>query len=148
MNLDEIRELIRLMVDNNLGELDVSEGDNKIRLKRGSTGEVVVMPAAPAPVAAPVAVPAQAAAPAAPAEKFLEIKSPMVGTFYAAPSPESDAYVSNGANIGPETVVCIIEAMKVMNEIKAEVSGQVVEICAKNAQPVEYGQVLFRVKPA
>lgn len=143
MNLDEIRELVRMMVDNNLGELDITEGDNKIRLKRGAGGEVVISPAAYAP-----AMPAAPAAPAAPAVDagLREIHSPMVGTFYAAPSPESDPYVGVGATIGEDSVICIIEAMKVMNEIKAEISGQIVEICVKNAQPVEYGQVLFKVR--
>ena len=154
MNLDEIKELVRLMVDNDLAELDITSGESKIRLKRG--GEAVVV--APAPVAAPapaIAMAAMAAGAAAPApaqaapaaEKLLEIRSPMVGTFYAAASPDSDPFVSVGAAVGDDTPVCIIEAMKVMNEIKAELAGTVVEVCVKNAQPVEYGQVLFRVRP-
>jgi acetyl-CoA carboxylase biotin carboxyl carrier protein len=145
MNLEEIRELVRLMVENNLGELDITEGENKIRLKRGAGGEVMVGPAPLAPAGPAVAAPTAAPAPA-PASDLREIHSPMVGTFYAAPSPESDPYVGVGAAVGQDTVVCIIEAMKVMNEIKAEISGQIVEICVKNAQPVEYGQVLFKVK--
>jgi acetyl-CoA carboxylase biotin carboxyl carrier protein len=80
-------------------------------------------------------------------EKFVEIKSPMVGTFYAAPSPDSDPYVSAGTRITADTVVCIIEAMKVMNEIKAECSGTLVEVVVENGRPVEYGQVLFKVRP-
>jgi acetyl-CoA carboxylase biotin carboxyl carrier protein len=146
MDIKEIRQLVKLMVESGLSELDISEGDNKVHLKR-AVAEALVAPA-PVMVAAPV-VAAPAAAPAAPKAQsgLLEIKSPMVGTFYSAPSPDSAAYVSVGSAIGDDTVVCIVEAMKVMNEIKAECSGTVVEICVKNAQPVEFGQVLFRVKP-
>ncbi len=152
MDIEEIRELIRLMVENDLAELDVADGESKIRLRRGSTGEVSVVPltAAPLPASAPAgptAAPAPAAPPQAPApEALLEIRSPMVGTFYAAASPDSDPYVAVGAHVGEDSVVCIIEAMKVMNEIKAEKAGEIVEVCVKNAQPVEYGQVLFRLR--
>jgi acetyl-CoA carboxylase biotin carboxyl carrier protein len=154
MNLDEIKELVRLMVDNDLAELDITSGESKIRLKRGGSEPVVLSPAlgsAPVPingVAVAPAAPAPAAVAAPAAEKLLEIRSPMVGTFYAAASPDSDPFVAVGAAVGDDTAVCIIEAMKVMNEIKAELSGTVVEICVKNAQPVEYGQVLFRVRPS
>ncbi|HAU36722.1 MAG TPA: acetyl-CoA carboxylase biotin carboxyl carrier protein, partial [Phycisphaerales bacterium] len=89
-----------------------------------------------------------APAPAKPAENLLEVKSPMVGTFYAAPSPDSEPYIAVGQAISDDSVVCIVEAMKVMNEIKAECAGTITEVCVKNAQPVEFGQVLFRVKPA
>jgi acetyl-CoA carboxylase biotin carboxyl carrier protein len=148
MDMEEIKQLVQLMVDNDLGELDITDGDKKISLKRGAGGMVSLAPAAaasPVPVA-PVG-PAALAAPVVHAENLLEIKSPMVGTFYAAPSPDSDPYVAVGATISDESVVCIIEAMKVMNEIKAECDGTIAEICVKNAQPVEYGQVLFRVRP-
>ena len=97
--------------------------------------------------AAPVAAPAPAAHPQAAGDEFIEITSPMVGTFYSSPSPDSDAFVTVGSRIGADTVVCIVEAMKVMNEIKAECGGVVAEVCVQNAQPVEYGQVLFRVRP-
>ena len=145
MNIDEIRQLIRLMVENDLAELDVTDGENKIKLRRGRGGEVTTV-AAPAPVM-PVtpAAPAPAAAPAA-EENLVEIRSPMVGTFYAAASPDAEPYASVGSHVDEDTLVCIIEAMKVMNEIKAEHAGQIVEICVKNAQPVEYGQVLFRLR--
>jgi acetyl-CoA carboxylase biotin carboxyl carrier protein len=86
------------------------------------------------------------AAVAAPAATGIEVKSPMVGTFYGSPSPESPAFISVGQEITPDTVVCIIEAMKVMNEVKAEVSGTVTEICAENGKPVQFGQALFRLK--
>jgi len=141
--VDEVRQLVELMVQHDLGEVDITDGDRKILLKRGVT-------CVPAVAAQPVAV-----APAAPAaveeahaSGLVEIRSPMVGTFYAAASPDSDAYVSVGASINDESVVCIVEAMKVMNEVKAECLGTIAEICVKNAQPVEYGQVLFRVEPA
>ncbi len=156
MDIERIRELVKMMVDNDLAEMDIHDGENKVSLKRGK-GEIVIggagvpmatMPMHMAgPAAAAPAVPAAPAAPAPVEEKFLDVRSPMVGTFYAAPSPDASAYVSVGGNVGDETVVCIIEAMKVMNEIKAECAGQIVEVCVKNAQPVEYGQVLFRVRP-
>jgi len=162
MDIDKVRELVRLMVDNDLAELDVTEGENKVRLRRGTGGEVVpVASAGPAPAASVGAPVGRAPSPtvgpataepvepeAAMAEDLLEIKSPMVGTFYGAASPETEPYVSVGAEVAEETVVCIVEAMKVMNEIKAECAGTVAEVCVRNAQPVEYGQVLFRVRPA
>jgi len=107
----------------------------------------VPTPVAVAPAIAPAAAPASAtAAPAADVSNLKEIKSPMVGTFYSAPSPESPAFISVGQEITPDTVVCIIEAMKVMNEIKAEVAGTVAEVCAENGKPVQFGQALFRIK--
>ena len=146
MDIEEIRELVALMVENDLSELDVSDGESKIKLRRGSSGEVVRA----APVAAPAAAPLEAAPPAAvegPGSNLVEIKSPMVGTFYAAPGPDADPFVSSGSTVGPDDVVCVVEAMKVMNEIKAECTGHIVEICVTNAEPVEFGQVLFRVRP-
>jgi acetyl-CoA carboxylase biotin carboxyl carrier protein len=147
MEIKDIKQLVRLMVESDLGELDIAEGETKIHLKRGAGG----MPVPAAPVApaegAPAAQASSAPAAPAPASNLVEIKSPMVGTFYAASSPDSEPYVSSGTVVGEDGVVCIIEAMKVMNEIKAECSGTIVETCVKNAQPVEYGQVLFRVKP-
>ena len=145
MDIEDIKQLVQLMVDNDLSELDVSDGERRISLKRGPSGLPVVAGGAMPAVVAPLAA---AAAAAPPAEPLLEIKSPMVGTFYAAPSPDSEPYVAAGAAVSDDTVVCIIEAMKVMNEIKAECAGVVVEVCVKNAQPVEYGQVLFRVRPS
>ena len=141
--LAEVRGLIRLMVDNELTELSIKEGAKQIVLRRG--GQV------PAPGASPAPAPAaqEAAPPAAevPQQELLEIRSPMVGTSYSAPSPDVENYVSLGDTVEPDSVVCIVEAMKVMNEIKAECEGTIAEICVKNAQPVEYGQVLFRVTP-
>ena len=151
MDIKEIKRLVDLMVGADLSELDITEGENIIHLRRG--GAVVTTTAAPMgfPMAAQVAPTAPvAAAPAAvPAsENLVEIRSPMVGTFYAAPSPDSDPFAQVGAAVSADSVVCIIEAMKVMNEIKAECHGTIVEICVKNAHPVEYGQVLFRVRPS
>jgi acetyl-CoA carboxylase biotin carboxyl carrier protein len=152
--IDEVRQLVQLMVDNDLGEVDITDGGRKILLKRGSAvAAAMPMMTVPQPAiaaAAPAAgAPASAAAEAqAPLETLLEIKSPMVGSFYSAASPDSGPYVSVGSAVDEEMVVCIIEAMKVMNEVKAECSGTIAEVCVKNAQPVEYGQVLFRVRPA
>ena len=153
MEIEEIRELVALMVENDLAELDITDGESKIRLKRGPGGGVtmgspvaqVLVPHGAGQAEAPPAA-AQPAAEAA--EELLDIKSPMVGTFYAAPDPDSEPFVSVGSTVGPDDVVCVVEAMKVMNEIKAECAGQIVEICVKNVEPVEYGQVLFRVRPA
>ncbi len=146
MDMDEIKELVRLMVDNELAELDVSDGENKVKLKRGAAGEPVMV-AAPASLA-PAPVQTGITEPGDDTEEFIEIKSPMVGTFYNAADPDSEPYATIGSGVGADTVVCIIEAMKVMNEIKADCTGTITEICVKNAQPVEYGQVLFKVKPA
>ncbi len=157
MDIKEIRQLVKLMSDNDLTELNIKEGDMKIYLRRGGEEVKLVGPAqmampaqpagAPAP-AGPAAAPVQPAEkPAAAAENLLEIKSPMVGTFYSASSPDSDPYVTEGAKVSDETIVCIVEAMKVMNEIKAECSGTIAEVCVKNAQPVEFGQVLYKVRP-
>jgi acetyl-CoA carboxylase biotin carboxyl carrier protein len=152
VELKEIRTLIDLMKKNGLSVFKMEREDFKITLKTPEAGstQVVSMAHVPSMAApAPVAAAAPTAAPAAPAsdlKEIKEIKSPMVGTFYSAPSPDSESFVSVGQSIGAESVVCIIEAMKVMNEIKAEIGGTVVEICAENGKPVQFGQVLFRVK--
>jgi len=141
-----VRELIALMAENHLTEIELVEDKSKITLKRGGQAA----PAAPVHHAAPV-VPAAAVAavPAVPAidESLVAIKSPMVGTFYTAANPESDAYVALGSTVNEESVVCIIEAMKVFNEIRAEVSGTVAKILVQNGQAVEFNQPLFLVKP-
>jgi acetyl-CoA carboxylase biotin carboxyl carrier protein len=146
MDIEEIRQLVQLMVDNDLSELDITDGERTISLKRGGAGAAV--PVAAAGVAATPSAPGLPAAPAPPTEVLLEIKSPMVGTFYAASASDAEPYVTAGSAVGEDTVVCIVEAMKVMNEIKAECTGTIVEVCIKNTQPVEYGQVLFRVRPS
>ena len=148
MDLKEIKELIALMKKNELSVFKMEKEGFKITLKKGSDFEPVFTPVT---TAAPVAhVSAAPAAPAAdkPAEagNFKEINSPMVGTFYASPAPDAAPFAAVGQTVTAESVVCIIEAMKVMNEIKAEISGTIVEVLAENGKPVQFGQPLFRVK--
>jgi acetyl-CoA carboxylase biotin carboxyl carrier protein len=148
MDIKEIKQLVKLMVDQDLTELDIAYGENRIALKRGPGGAPVVTATTVAATSVARASAAEAQGAQKPAENLIEIKSPMVGTFYAAPSPDSEPYLQVGSGIGEQTVVCIIEAMKVMNEIKADCAGTIAEVCVKNAQPVEFGQVLFRVRPS
>ena len=147
LDLKEIKELIALMRKNDLSVFKMEKEGFKITLKKGTDFQPVISTATPAAgsVGGPVAVSAPAAAPA-PGEKLREITSPMVGTFYSAPSPESAPFVSVGQEVTEDTVVCVIEAMKVMNEIKAETRGIVAEIVAENGKPVQFGQALFRLK--
>ncbi len=142
------------MKDNELVEVEIKHGDDKILLKRSQPQQpgITAAPLSSTGVSAEPEMaqrPMAQAKPSVPAtdDDLVEIKSPMVGTFYATPSPDSEPYVEPDSNITPQTVVCIIEAMKVMNEIKAETSGTIVEILATSGQAVEYGQVLFKVKP-
>jgi acetyl-CoA carboxylase biotin carboxyl carrier protein len=150
VDLKEIRTLIDLMKKNGLSVFKMEREGFKITLKTSSARNADSIIAASAP--APSALAPQRQPPGAPSEEappetsHKEIKSPMVGTFYAAPSPDAPPYVTAGQEITPETVVCIIEAMKVMNEIKAEISGVVAEVLAENGKPVQFGQTLFRVK--
>ncbi|MBI5726076.1 MAG: acetyl-CoA carboxylase biotin carboxyl carrier protein [Planctomycetes bacterium] len=147
--LDSVKQLVDMMKTNDLSEVDISDGSLRISVKRGVPAVIHGSHwARPTPASASSAAPASAKSPGPAGENLAEIKSPMVGTFYSTPSPDSDPYVKAGTAVSPDSVVCIIEAMKVMNEIKAECSGTIVETCVKNAQPVEYGQVLFRVKPS
>ncbi len=155
MNLKDIKGIIDLMKKNAVSEFEMEEGDFKIKLKRAPgklrKGEVGVAQEGPAIVAVPVvapAVPAPALTAPEPVAEGLEVKSPMIGTFYRKPSPESESYVEVGDTVTADTVVCIVEAMKVMNEIKAEMSGVVTEILVEDSRPVEFGQPLFRVRPA
>jgi acetyl-CoA carboxylase biotin carboxyl carrier protein len=147
-----IRYLVTLMSRHNLSEIDLREGELRIRLKRGTRRLTTPaeLPAAPAPAVPPanppVAVPAPAE-PAKPAKEFLTIKSPTPGTFYSASGPNAEPFVRVGSRVTPQTVVCIIEAMKIFNEIQAECAGVITEILVENQQPVEYGQVLFKVDP-
>ena len=156
MDLKDIKAIIDLMRKNSITEFELEKEDFKIKLKRGSNGGAVVTPfddsalvALPAgqPQVVPLAAPAVPAPVPAPALNEQDIKSPMIGTFYRAPSPESAPYVEVGTEVNPETVVCIIEAMKVMNEIKAECKGVITQAVAENAKPVEFGQPLFKVRP-
>ena len=143
----KIRRLIELMKEHQLSEIDLQQGDMRIKLRSGLGAPVVLGPAplAPTPAAAPVAVAAKGESPAEEDKHLVLIKSPMVGTFYRSPNPESPPYVKVGDHVGPETTVCIIEAMKVFNQIPAEVSGKVVAVLAENGDPVEFGQPLFRL---
>ncbi|EPZ48955.1 acetyl-CoA carboxylase biotin carboxyl carrier protein [Alicyclobacillus acidoterrestris] len=161
--IGEIRELIRLLDETSLSEIHLESEDMKLHLKKPDP-ERVVQVAAPAPTAAvmPAAAPVQAPAPSAqPAVAAQEasgaagrdseegvhvITSPMVGTFYRAPSPDAGPFVEVGQQVNSKTVVCIVEAMKLMNEIEAEVNGEVVEVLAQNGQLVEYGQPLFKIR--
>lgn len=147
MKLDEIRSLAGIMKDAGLTSLEVCEEGVKVRLEKKQP----LPPAAPmfpVPPAAQAAPGAQATeVPAAPAgEKLREIRSPMVGVFYAAASPENEPYVKVGSAVKKGDVVCIIEAMKLLNEINADADGEIAEVCAENGQVVEYGQTLFRLR--
>jgi acetyl-CoA carboxylase biotin carboxyl carrier protein len=169
VNIDELRELITLMRDNNLAELELEREDFRVRLRRDSAGPAAAAPplqfelasqpaanmthaSAPVPASAPPAAAPSAPAPAdtqatASADQDIHvITSPIVGTFYRSPSPSADPFVKIGSSVEPETVVCIIEAMKLMNEIQAETTGEVVKIYPENGQPVEYGEPLFGIK--
>ena len=149
MELDQIKAIIEMMKENDLSEFSMEHDGLKIRLKRGPEGIQQTITAPPPPPPAPVQVAAPAAsAPAAPAPSDANyITSPMVGTFYRSPAPDAPSYVEVGQEVDEETVVCIIEAMKVMNEIKAEMKGVITEVTAENAKPVEFGQKLFAVRP-
>jgi len=167
MDISFIKKMIKIVENSNVEEIELEEEGKRIRISRGKAPAAV--PSFPMPMAgfpqgyplfqappvpggpAPVAAPAQAAAPAeAPAKaepKYHEIRSPIVGTFYRAPSPDAEAYVEVGQKVAPGDVLCIVEAMKLMNEIESDVSGEVVKILADNAKPVEYNQTLFLIKP-
>lgn len=152
MDLKDIKAIIDLMKKNSITEFELERQDSKIKLKRGLNGgappvqydessptsapptiQTVLVPSAPIPL------------PAATGE--IDIKSPMIGTFYRAPSPEAGNYAEVGTDVSPDTVVCIIEAMKVMNEIKSEIKGVITQVLVENGKPVEFGQPLFKVRP-
>ena len=158
VNMAELRELIALLRENGLAELELESQDFRVRLRREGTNAhashfTPETGAAPVPVTNPA--PANTTAPAQPKAETTEaapdqdlhiISSPIVGTFYRSPSPSADPFVKIGTSVEPDTVVCIIEAMKLMNEIQAESAGEVVKIYVENGQPVEYGQPLFGIK--
>jgi acetyl-CoA carboxylase biotin carboxyl carrier protein len=161
-DLQRIEELIEIMKDNDLVEVEIKHGDDKVFLKRsqpspplGSTSTITAVPVIGTSVSAVPVRPNEIQASAAEVrpsstkhqEGVVDIKSPLIGTFYATPSPDSQPYVEVGSHVDAQTVVCIIEAMKVMNEIKAEIVGTIIETPVSSGQAVEYGQVLFRVKP-
>ena len=149
-DIERLRQLVELMEDHALSEVDLEQSDQRIRLRRGSGGHEVIAPqlnspAIPAPsTAVPTSPPATAAA-STDSDSIVTIKSPMVGTFYAKPNPDAEAFVKVGDVVGADTVVCIIEAMKVFNEIQAEVAGQIVAVLVENDDAVEFGKPLFKV---
>ena len=155
-DLKKIKELIKIMKANEMVEVEIKHGDDKIFLKRSQPQQIVnqmpvmrldagAVPVSPQAAEVSGQPAAQQSAPGD--ENLKEIPSPIVGTFYATPSPDSEPYVEVGTVVEPQTVVCIIEAMKVLNEIKAEIGGTIVEVLVTNGQAVEYGQPLFKVKP-
>ncbi|MEI8206095.1 MAG: acetyl-CoA carboxylase biotin carboxyl carrier protein [Kiritimatiellales bacterium] len=154
MELKEIKKIVEMMTENDLAEFLLEEEAFTLQLKRGTAGITQIVSAPNQMVAASAAAPVQAAAasPAAPVADanvgLIEIKSPMVGTFYSSPSPDADAFVQVGQDVTADSIVCIIEAMKVMNEIQAEVKGKIKKILVDNATPVQFGQALFLVEPA
>jgi acetyl-CoA carboxylase biotin carboxyl carrier protein len=163
VDLKDIKAIIDLMKKNSVSEFELEKEDFKIKLKRSPNGGPIASVAyEEAPIvtyAPPMALPASGSAPVSGAPTIAgatpsnassgeqEIKSPMIGTFYRSPSPEAGPYVEVGMEVNPETVVCIIEAMKVMNEIKAEARGVVTQVLIDNAKPVEFGQPLFKIRP-
>jgi acetyl-CoA carboxylase biotin carboxyl carrier protein len=145
----KIRRLVELMKEHDLSEIDLRQGDTRIQLRRGGEPVITSPAARPKPAAPseeePVAQPLAPSAGPADGKHIAVITSPMVGTFYSAPDPDSPPYVKVGDLIGPDTTVCIVEAMKVFNQIPAEVSGKVIAVLVENGEPVEYGQPLFKV---
>ncbi len=159
MKASHIRELVKIVEESNINQLEVSRWGQRVKIVKGYTGNgtepIISAPMQPVSAPQPAAQPIQQNAPVpektAPAEptkneNLIEIRSPMVGTFYRAPAPDAEPYVKVGDRIEPGKVLCIIEAMKLMNEIEAEVSGKIADILVENAKPVEYNQVLFLVE--
>lgn len=154
IDIRKLKELVRLMVENELSELDLRDEQETVTIKRGGPGPAYIT----APGMAPMGhmMPPVAARPASSEDasesaedaSLVAIESPMVGTYYSRPNPDTDSFVKPGANIGPDTVVCLVEAMKVFNEIKAEISGTVEKILVKDGDSVEFGQKMFLVRPS
>ncbi len=141
-DLERIRDIVKLMEEHDLTEVDLQQGDDRIKLGRGGPAPVapVAAPAAAAPAAAPVAS-------AAVDDGSITINAPMVGTFYSKANPESEPFVQVGQMVSPDTIVCIVEAMKVFNEIPAECSGKVLEVLVADQQAVDFGKPMFRIQP-
>ena len=150
MDVKKIKQIIKLLKDNGLEEIEVEEKDSRIRVKSAVAGAIVSL--APAPAQAPVETPLAEAQPSSSEKKaeskYKVVKSPMVGTFYRSPSPEADLYVEEGQTVKKGQTLCIVEAMKLMNEIESEFKGKIVSILVENGQPVEYGEALFEIDPA
>ncbi len=163
MTIEEIKELLQIFISSGVAEFELQRGENRLRLRSAAAAQDIVVTApaaAPAPVAAPApSAPAPAAVAAPAPAKFdeplagdedgtlIKVRSPIVGTFYEAPSPDADPFVAVGDQVGPGQPLCIIEAMKMLNEIEADVQGVIVSKKVKNAQPVDYNQVLFEIRP-
>ena len=148
MDIRKIKKLIELLEESGIAELEIKEGEESVRISRQISSVVQTLAAAPAPVSAPVAAPAAAAAPAAEnteVESGHQVRSPMVGTFYAAASPTSGPFVTQGQQVNVGDTLCIIEAMKMMNQIEADKAGTVRAILVENGSPVEFDQVLFLI---
>lgn len=150
-SIEKIQALLAMMNENEIVELELEEGDFSVALRKQGAF-VSTMPAMPAMMPAPAApaqaAPAQAAAPAVDDPSLVTVKSPIVGTFYRTPSPEAAPFVQEGDAVRKDTVVCIIEAMKIMNEIRAEIDGKIEKVLVEGGEPVEYGQPLFLVRKA
>ena len=149
MNIKQIRELAQIAAENGLSAIEIAEGENRVRIERAVSAPAAIPTVVSMPMAAPAA---PAPAPAAEAEethvdfnRTREIKSPMVGVFYAAPSPDAKPFVEVGSKVKKGDIVCIVEAMKLMNEISAEFDGEVVDVCVHNGDVVEFGQTLFKL---
>ena len=153
MTIDEIKELLQIFNESGVGELEVQRGEDRLRIKRAATNKeyIVAQPAQPQPLAAVPAAPAIVAAAAAPARAVetdgMLVKSPIVGTYYDSPSPDAPPFVKVGDSVEPGQVLCIIESMKLMNEIEAETGGLIAAKLVENGRPVEYGEALFSIRP-
>jgi acetyl-CoA carboxylase biotin carboxyl carrier protein len=149
MDLRKLKKLIDLVQESGIGEIEITEGEEKVRISRQPTGQPVIMAGGmhPMGMSAPAAAPPVAAAPAPPPEPTGHtLKSPMVGTFYRAPSPGAPSFIEVGQSVSKGQTLCIIEAMKLLNEIESDVAGKVTAILVENGQPVEYGQPLFVIE--
>lgn len=158
LNMDELRELAALVNENGFTDFEFENANIRVRLSKNPAPQFIQTMPQYAPSSAPVSAPTQSAQPknesqtgtvsaeATADDGLHQITSPIVGTFYRSPSPDKESYVKEGSNVSPDTIVCIVEAMKLMNEIEAEVSGEVVKIYVENGQPVEFGQPLFGIR--
>ena len=160
IDIRKLKELVKLMVENDLTELDLQDTDETVNIRRGASEQTVInqqpafyggaapAPAAHAPAPAGESAPAPAPAAAKGDDGLKAIESPMVGTFYSKPTPDAESFAGTGTSVGPDTTVCLVEAMKVFNEIKAETAGTIERVLVKDGDAVEFGQPLFMVRPA
>ena len=152
MNLRQIRELVRLLESSSLSVLEIEEADLRVRLEKGQTAGLAQPVPAALPQAVPAALPVETAPDPAPVadgtvdfNRLKEVKSPLVGIFYAAPSPGAEPFAGVGSRVKKGDVLCVVEAMKLMNEITADADGEVIDVCVQNGQVVEFGQILFKL---